>query len=435
MFLGRDDFVWWMGVVEDNYDPYLLGRVQVRIFGYHPPKHTDEIPTKDLPWAVCIHSPNVMGAYGRPEIGDWVVGFFLDGRDSQEPLVFGILPGNTISNLGEEGFEWSAPSDVTYPAIYFNENIESDTNRNSYTQAIKDAVRFVLDPEGGITQQPRVELSIPNKFVRLDMYSDSIYPEVPDVISDYLILENGIKTVFAKSDINDGSMTMTIPGNGQINFVAQGKVNEANNTAEGGHITLTSKFGNIITTTDKGSIQLINTSGNLALVGGTETSKITLTNDKGSISITNNEGPIGIKTTGGGNILLSTSYNDSSTDANAGDYLVDTRNYYGTITQNLVFASGGTTTLSSKGAMNVSSTENNTTVASPQGSTSVTSSGNTSVIGNTAVLISSGSDIAVAGTVDTESLNYPLLETLRDILASLDDLNTRVTDIENSLGP
>lgn len=434
MFLGRDDFVWWMGVVEDNYDPYLLGRVQVRIFGYHPPKHTGEIPTKDLPWAVCIHSPNVMGAYGRPEIGDWVVGFFLDGRDSQEPLVFGVLPGNTLSNLGEPGFEWSAPSDVSYPAIYYNENIRSDTNRNSYTQNIKDLVRFVLDPEGGITQQPRVELSIPNKYIRLDMYSDSVYPEVPEVISDYLILENGIKTVFAKSDVNDGSMTMNIPGNGQINFVAQGKVN-ADNTTEGGHITLTSKFGNIITTTDKGSIQLINTSGNLALVGGKETSKITITNDKGSISIANNEGPIGIKTTGGGNILLSTLYNNSSTNENAGDYLVDTRNYYGTITQNLVFTSGGTSTFTSKGSVVVSSLENNTTIASPDGSSSITSSGNTSVIGNTAVLISSGSDIAVTGTVDSESINYPLLETLRDILASLEDLNDRVTAIENELAP
>ena len=446
MFLGRDDFVWWMGVVEDNYDPFLLGRVQVRIFGYHPPKHTQEIKTEDLPWAVCIHSANVMGAYGRPEIGEWVVGFFLDGRDSQEPIIFGTLPGNTISNLGVPGLEWSAPADVSYPAAYYNKNIASDTNRDAYIHDIKGMTRFVMDPKGGITQQPRIELSIPNKYTRIDMYSDSIYPEVPTEISDYLILENGIKTVFAKSRLNDGSMTMTIPGNGQINFIAEGKVG-ADNIAAGGHITLASKFGNILATTDKGSIQLINTSGNLALVGGTQKSKITIVNEKGSISISNGEGPIGIKTTDGGNIVLSTEKDGSTLDANAGDYLINTRNFFATITQNINLIANGQGTFTSQGDLSL--TGSNTTVvgnsgvsvSSINGDAILSSTGLTSVVGNTASIVSSA-DILVSGTVSGTPLNYQLLATLESLVSSINNLNTsvanletRVTEIENALSP
>jgi len=32
-FLGRNGFTWFVGVVEDRYDPVTLGRVRVRCFG------------------------------------------------------------------------------------------------------------------------------------------------------------------------------------------------------------------------------------------------------------------------------------------------------------------------------------------------------------------------------------------------------------------
>ena len=34
-FMGMDGFVWFTGVVEDRDDPDQLGRVRVRILGYH----------------------------------------------------------------------------------------------------------------------------------------------------------------------------------------------------------------------------------------------------------------------------------------------------------------------------------------------------------------------------------------------------------------
>ena len=48
-FAGRDGFIWWIGVVEDRGDPAALGRVRVRVFGYHTedktklPKQTTDL--------------------------------------------------------------------------------------------------------------------------------------------------------------------------------------------------------------------------------------------------------------------------------------------------------------------------------------------------------------------------------------------------------
>ena len=90
-FLGREGFIWFLGVVEDRNDPEQLGRVRVRCFGWH----TDEkslIPTDALPWAQSVHPSNVPASYA-PKEGDWVVGFFADGNSAQHPMILGTLPG------------------------------------------------------------------------------------------------------------------------------------------------------------------------------------------------------------------------------------------------------------------------------------------------------------------------------------------------------
>jgi hypothetical protein len=93
MFLGRNGFVWWIGVVEDNADPLNLCRAKVRIFGYHPDYASGKVPTEDLPWATTILSTNVPDAYSRPNLGEWVFGFFLDAVETQEPAILGYIPG------------------------------------------------------------------------------------------------------------------------------------------------------------------------------------------------------------------------------------------------------------------------------------------------------------------------------------------------------
>ena len=97
-FLGRDGFVWFVGVVEDRHDPEKLGRVRVRDLGYHT-ENKEKIKTADLPWAEVMQpvGSNAMAGIGDSAIGivegSWVVGFFRDPDAMQEPVIMGTLPG------------------------------------------------------------------------------------------------------------------------------------------------------------------------------------------------------------------------------------------------------------------------------------------------------------------------------------------------------
>ena len=97
-FMGKDGFQWFVGVVEDRQDPKTLGRVRVRCLGYHT-EDLVKLPTADLPWAHPMNpitSATVSGLGQSPlgaVEGTWVVGFFTDGSDAQQPVIMGTLPG------------------------------------------------------------------------------------------------------------------------------------------------------------------------------------------------------------------------------------------------------------------------------------------------------------------------------------------------------
>ena len=98
MHMGLDGFVWFVGVVEDRNDPDQLGRVRVRCVGFHTPNLT-ALPTSDLPWAHVMHpttDPAMHGMGNSPSFlveGTWVVGFFRDAEEKQQPTIIGTLPG------------------------------------------------------------------------------------------------------------------------------------------------------------------------------------------------------------------------------------------------------------------------------------------------------------------------------------------------------
>ena len=97
-FMGKNGFQWFVGVVEDRQDPQTLGRLRVRCLGYHT-ENLDKLPTSDLPWAHVMNpitSATVSGLGQSPlgaVEGTWVVGFFQDGGDAQQPIIIGTLPG------------------------------------------------------------------------------------------------------------------------------------------------------------------------------------------------------------------------------------------------------------------------------------------------------------------------------------------------------
>ena len=92
-----DNTRWFVGEVIDSTPPYgLEGRVRVRIHGIHNPS-TRLVAQNDLPWAQVVLPTTEGGVSGlgstpRLEAGAFVFGFFMDGKESQVPLVLGSLP-------------------------------------------------------------------------------------------------------------------------------------------------------------------------------------------------------------------------------------------------------------------------------------------------------------------------------------------------------
>jgi len=91
-----DQFRWFFGVVEDINDPMKLGRVRVRVKGVHSYLQSD-IGTGDLPWAQVELSTTEGGVSGigrstglKPNA--LVMGFFLDGKASQLPMIIAVIP-------------------------------------------------------------------------------------------------------------------------------------------------------------------------------------------------------------------------------------------------------------------------------------------------------------------------------------------------------
>jgi hypothetical protein len=91
-----DDVRWFIGVVEDNDDPEQLGRIRVRIFGIHSPYYED-IAVEDLPWSTVLMPATEGGISGTGrspngiQQGAYVFGLFLDGKQSQNPLILGSM--------------------------------------------------------------------------------------------------------------------------------------------------------------------------------------------------------------------------------------------------------------------------------------------------------------------------------------------------------
>jgi len=102
--MGLDGFIWFIGVVENRNDPSKMGRVQVRCVSFHTDNKND-LPTEDLPWATTMlptTSSANSGLGTNPFLaeGTWVLGFFLDAKNKQQPIILGTLPGKP-SSLGD----------------------------------------------------------------------------------------------------------------------------------------------------------------------------------------------------------------------------------------------------------------------------------------------------------------------------------------------
>ena len=154
-FMGKNGFQWFVGVVEDRADPKTLGRLRVRCLGYHT-EDLIKLPTSDLPWSHVMNpitSATVSGLGQSPlgaVEGSWVVGFFQDGSDAQQPIIIGTLPG-VPSELPTKGNNKGFQDEVhaNYPKYK-----ETDVNRlavNAKTTAAAGQVSTDANPHSSLT--------------------------------------------------------------------------------------------------------------------------------------------------------------------------------------------------------------------------------------------------------------------------------------------
>jgi len=125
-FIGRDGFKWWIGQVADpttsgwsktatleEKEDCQYYRVKVRILGYHPPPPALE--DAELPWAhVLVPTGQGSGMNGVGDLhniqgGETVLGFFMDGDDCQQPVIFGSFYRQTFQKAKSlsEGEDYS----------------------------------------------------------------------------------------------------------------------------------------------------------------------------------------------------------------------------------------------------------------------------------------------------------------------------------------
>ena len=135
-FLGKNNFIWFNGVVEDRMDPTYTGRVKVRCIGFHTASKSN-LPTSDLPWAQVVlstTSPGITGLGQSPSFlveGSWVYGYFRDGERCQEPVILGSLPGrpSEYGNPNKGFYDPNARENDTTKSVYPREIDEPDVNR------------------------------------------------------------------------------------------------------------------------------------------------------------------------------------------------------------------------------------------------------------------------------------------------------------------
>lgn len=265
------EFVWWMGVVEDRNDPDQMGRVRVRIHGYHS-DDTSDVPKDKLPWAMVVlptTSAAVSGFGQSPTAllqGSKVIGFFADGHDAQVPIVVGSLPAKP-AKVNSQGFK---DPDGKYPK--YPEG-EQDCNRVATNRKIgetciqkrkSDVDRGVKVAFGGSWSEPttpyaakypynQVYESESGHMVEFDdtkgserychWHPKGNFTEVhPDGTEVHKIKKDGYEITYGNEFVHiKGNCNVTIDGNSNVKIGGNANIEISGNCKEkiGGNYELT----------------------------------------------------------------------------------------------------------------------------------------------------------------------------------------------------
>jgi len=158
-----DNTRWFIATVVNASPPVgYEGRVRIRVHGLHSASNQD-IPEADLPWAQCVVPTTEGGVSGlgrmpRLQPSALVFGFFVDGINSQTPIILGSIPhvelpseiqrGQPEEDVGEErpeGF-WNKTIEFLKPKdADIRDNDSTSIFSNTKRAREKYAVSFFLN--------------------------------------------------------------------------------------------------------------------------------------------------------------------------------------------------------------------------------------------------------------------------------------------------
>ena len=232
-----DQTRWFTAEVKSISDPLQVGRIQVRIHGIHS-DDTVDIPDENLPYAQVV-APITEGGtngLGNPlgvQVGAVVFGIFLDGQNSQLPLILGSIPKL-------EGVERDKPS---------VNQLARGTNTLAKTPDSITGEDQLTDPYGAVYPNNKVSQTSSGHTIEIDDTPDKerihIYHKSGtfvemhpngDVVTH---TKNGFKTVTGNEKIHvtgnleiyaDGNIKLQATGNidmdatGDIDMDTEGKI-------------------------------------------------------------------------------------------------------------------------------------------------------------------------------------------------------------------
>jgi uncharacterized protein (TIGR02594 family) len=222
-----DETRWFVGTVVDINDPLQVGRAKVRIDGIHG-EDPVLVPNSGLPWAQTIIPVTEGGAAGYGNVTGLqptarVFGIFLDGKNSQLPLILGSMPRLDSATPGGRSLSQLARGTNTIPRVR-NETIGAPES----AYAAQYPYNHVTATPGGHV----IEMDDTPDAERVHIYHKSgtyieIFPN-GDMVTEHA---NGYRTVFGSENVQvSGDMQLIVGGKleiwagGNIDFKSSGNM-------------------------------------------------------------------------------------------------------------------------------------------------------------------------------------------------------------------
>jgi len=222
-----DQSRWFIGVVKSVSDPLMMGRLQVRIHGIHG-EDVDQVPDENLPWAQVL-TPVTEG--GIKNLGNFlgiqvdarVFGIFLDGNNSQQPLILGSLP-HSIDSTSTGGKEMKVTTNVMAQGTtstvdeYSEFDVAKKTEKEMIDEPLQKNIWKPVYPHNKVTQTSSghvIEIDDTPDAERIHIYHKSgTFIEMQpngDVVTQHA---NGFRSVTGNDKLYaSGDVTWNIEGN------------------------------------------------------------------------------------------------------------------------------------------------------------------------------------------------------------------------------